>query len=299
MTAAIVGACATILAALFAPVSNGFRPVLDPGSLNLSVENSVLDHHDGISGEDISVVNTLITIKNITPRRLVFIGSTYNIQGYQSTSRLFESEAQWPFASELAPNGWTGQFEQPNHDRAIEVAFDFLRPGDFMEPGQEVRLNYQTPVPTTQYSAVTSRVTVATAYADRLRLGAQILAASNDPVTTESPSTSRWIIDPTGCIAQLTRGNEIVEANYRMSGALSPDAVNQGFEGLTLDTRIGESEEQLNEEEQLNATGGGAQDVEQRQYVQQVDDFYGTYYSHGFSTTNLSPKPSTVTRELG
>jgi hypothetical protein len=283
---AVIAACAAVAAALITPLSGAFRPISNPQILNIGLDISVSAHRDDGRCNDIAVIDTVVTMKNISLERLVFIGSSYTIQGYTSKSRNTATQVQWHYGDELKTYDWSGRYEEPFTATAIEIGYEVVGAGDILEPGQEFKKNFQTPVPTKSLNAITGHVNIATGYDNRLRLGERLQSASDQEVSEAARGISKWKIDPTSWVASLTRGDQRLRIYYDLveeSG--NPQRLDLDLEVVDGDIDEQQASQQAPQEPQELQSKSTTQDSER------LRNFYGAAYSSGEATVALTPSP--------
>ena len=280
VAAAVVAASATIAGALLGLMGGAFRPVASPNSTDVDVPGPRLADRAATAGQQVALVDTAVTMENIGRERLVYFGSAYIVQGYRSESRPAPDQTQWPLDDEVSTSGWSGRYERPVVVEAVEVGYDLVNPGDYLEPGQTVTFNWVTPVSTEEFNTVESWVLVSTGYEQRLRLGQQRQSARDQRITSDEGVTASWDVTPTSWVAHLTRGHQSLEVSYaltrnRTSGTTTATA--ELIDGIGVSYRIGP---------------GGPADTGSSQrspsvYSERIANFYGTATTVGSAASIL------------
>jgi hypothetical protein len=211
----------TVAAGLLVPlgglVSGAFKPVSDAEVPNVSAETSIVGHRKAADGSPLAVVEADVTLENIGKRRLVVIGSVYTVFGAQSRGRVLKPPVPWAYAAEMASTSWSGRSEEPYVTHAVEMGYDVVTPGNTLDPGQRIVVRILTPVPAAEDNTAGIDVSVATAFADRLRLGDQLEDPNDGTMSATHAVTAVWNVEPTSWVARLTRGRSVVAMDYQVS----------------------------------------------------------------------------------
>jgi hypothetical protein len=244
----LVGASSvTLIAAAIALLppllGSAFVPVVDTSIVDAQVDMKVIGRRG-----DMAVIDAKLTIKNVGKRRLVFIGSMYSVQAVKSKHRQSQSELHepWRMESELNSQNWSARFESPWVEgiTATEVGYDFVEPGNILEPGQHHVETMLTLVPCKKFNTAEMYAIIVTAYDDKLRLGDVV---SKQKPTDETLIESTWDIDQNSWAVWLAHGSQDVMVRYNM------DFVGPRFTGLYIDFRAGrESQKQQQILEEYN-----------------------------------------------
>ncbi|MFD2093384.1 hypothetical protein [Blastococcus deserti] len=270
IAATVVAASATVLGSLIGLMGGAFTPLVSPSTLDVDVRLSTVGHRVDPEGREFALVDTAVTMENIGRQRLVFFGSAYIVQGYRSEIRSSSGQADWPLDDEVARDNWSGRYERPVVLEPIELGYDLVNPGDYLEPGQTLTSNWVTPVPRDEVNTVEGWVLVATGYEQRLRLGRQLLSAQDDDLSSEEGAVASWEILPTSWIAQLTRGRQSVSVQYEVTRAEETQTTGgvgpvRPIDGISISYRIG--------------PGGPADASSSRrspgEYSERIANFYG------------------------
>jgi hypothetical protein len=246
LSLAVAGA-ATVCGPFLARLGKGIVAAEVP---NVSAETSIVAERTAADGSPISVLEADVTVENISKRRLVVIGSLYTVFGAESVGRHLKAPEPWSYGGELQANAWSGSSEKPYVTHAIEMGYDFVPPGNTLDPGQKTVVKFLTPVPGNEVNTAGVDVSVATAFADRLRLGDQLEDPADRTVSTDRPTTAAWRIEPTSWVASLTRGHSTVEMDYQISTmkdwlGTGPDGDQNYPHGLSGTFRVGLDEQEL------------------------------------------------------
>jgi hypothetical protein len=231
--ASSVALIAASIALLPPLLGNAFLPVLDTTIVDAQVDMKLVERRG-----DMAVIDTKLTIKNIGKRRLVFVGSMYSVRGVDSKNRQSKSKLRkpWPMASELNNQNWSARFESPWDEIATEVGYDFLAPGDILEPGQHHVQTILTLVPCGKYDTADVYAIIVTAYDDKLKLGDKH-PESNQVLTSKNPVESIWDIEQSSWAVWLTRGPQDVWVKYLMDFKM--DLKGSRFTGLFVEFGAG------------------------------------------------------------
>jgi hypothetical protein len=167
-------------------------------------------------------VETTLTVRNLSRRRLVFIGSVYNVQARNVTSRLPAGDRDWQAQEELARDGWSGRFEQARSDQLIEAGCALYNLGDFLEPGQHDVTTLVSLVPERLFNTVSVQASVLTVRGDRLRMG-EVRGRTNQedrngsdtrPAVCTGDAPTEWRIETPTWAERITRNTRYLHVEY-------------------------------------------------------------------------------------
>jgi hypothetical protein len=266
-----VGIAVALFTAVIAPVlsvvGGAFRPVTTAQQPSVTAQAVVLKGDRAGMG----LVKSTFTIQNIGNRRLMIIGSVYDVFGYKMDSRDLKTMPNWQYADETARYGWSGFYESPSYSHAIEFGFDVLAPGNYIEPGQSISETYLTPFKTSDLNVVGADVSVATAFGDRLQLGNQIENAAGQPLVIGDSVESAWNVEPTSWLAAIVRGRATMRIGYE----IQPMSDAERMPGNPIDAKIPFGMIGTYE------IGYDVQKVSRELEYERLGSFYGTGWSSG------------------
>jgi hypothetical protein len=241
---AILVACIALLPPL---LGGAFRPVVDATIVDAQMDMHVVGHRNDPKLGNVAVIESKLTIKNIAKRRLIVIGSVYSVLATESRQRKSPLKKDWPMGSELQDQYWSGRYESPWDNTTVdEVGYDLFSPGDTLEPGQQAAITLQSVVPSDQYNTVEAYATVATAFDDRLTLGAQETTVADHTLNQRHPVEASWDIKQTSWAVWLTQGSQELNVAYGM------DSWRHKFDGLYLELWTGRHLQKQNTSGQYN-----------------------------------------------
>jgi hypothetical protein len=256
--AAVLATTATALVPLLGLLGGAFRPVSEAQTLDAQLAMTVNGERADAKGAKYAVVEATLTLENIGKRRLKIFGSVYALTGSESRPRPSPQQSQWQMPREMAQQQWSGRYEQPMVESLVETGYDFFTPGNDLDPGQHDASTFLFLVPVAQFNTVYASVTVATAFADRLRMGEQEKWAGDQQLSADSSARSQWEIEPTSWTAELTRGRPLLEVEYGIEAednpgrAQNPSADPRLLTGYYFDYRLGQDEQQLRTDSRFN-----------------------------------------------
>jgi hypothetical protein len=164
-SAVLVTAAVSLFSALLT-----LRPVAQPETVDAEVSPKVLGYRTAATGERVAVVEPTLMVKNLSKRRLILVGSVYNVLARLGVPRTTTQEQDWNVAAELQQHNWSARFERWGPWTLVETGYDIYGVGDYLEPGSHDVTSITTLVPVGPFNTAHIRVAVATARADRLRL---------------------------------------------------------------------------------------------------------------------------------
>jgi hypothetical protein len=164
---------ATFLTAVLsaASLTLTLRPVNQPETLQAEILPKVVGHRIGPGNIELAVVSTTITTKNLSNRRLLYLGSVYNIYAEKVEGRKDGSDQA---LVELKQDQWSGRFEAPHRFQLVEAGCQTYGLGNFLEPGQQDVTTIVSLVPSQLFNTTYAEAEIVTARADRLRIGAPV-----------------------------------------------------------------------------------------------------------------------------
>ncbi len=221
---ATVAAAATAAVPLVSLFVGAYQPVTDAQVLDVKVHLAVVAERGGPHGERYAVVEMLTDIANIGRKSLVIMGSRYAVIGKKSEPRATPRQDDWPIGGEMAANRWSARFEKPSSEFLIETGFDFVETPFVLDPGQQTQTNFLTYVPVSRANTVWANVVIATAFADRLRLGRLLQDTTDERLDAEHPVHAVWELEPTSWIAALTRRHTLLQMKYSLIATQDPSA---------------------------------------------------------------------------
>jgi hypothetical protein len=214
---ALTAVLTTLLGAALPLIGSVFRPVSEPATVDLDLGMSVVGYREDAKLGRVAMVNSQLTTKNISKRRLVAVASVYTVRSISSKIRDDQSGSylRERLTLEFDAQGWTGRYENPWQPELVEGGYANFLAGDFLEPGQHDVTNFLTPVPLSAGNTAEVHVSVGTAFADRLRLGTQVDAHSSASLVPGERMVSRtWQVNPTGWLNRLTMGEQELRVEY-------------------------------------------------------------------------------------
>lgn len=206
------GTMVALLAALLPIAGVAFAGEANPSILDLELNVSVVGHRQDPAQGRIALVNAELATTNISKRRLVVIASAYTVRSVASEIRkdAFVGDPYPTLKTEIASSDYSSRFEQPWKPSLVEVGHEIFVPGDYLEPGQHDVTNILVPVPESSGNTAEVVISVATAYADRLRLGdSKAVDETGGDLVSQT-----WGLRSTGWINWMVLGERQLDIRY-------------------------------------------------------------------------------------
>lgn len=218
------------------------RPANQPEILQAEITPKVVGHRTGPGNTELAIVQTTLTTKNLSNRRLLHLGSVYNIYADHVEARPGGQDATW--TTDMEKDTWAGRFEVPHRSELVESGCQLYDLGDFLEPGQQDVTTIVSVLPSRSFNTAYTEAYVITAHADRLRLGDPLEDASGavppGPAQTKSclgaRRTVEWAIDPATWTRSLTETRRSFHFDYQAS-------TENGVPGLSWDAWAGSKDD--------------------------------------------------------